>query len=135
VNNAATDVLIVDDDPDMVAIIRIMLDDSGYEVRSARNGKEALESVAEKMPAVVLLDMLMPVMDGWQCARELRARYGRRLPIVVVTAAEHAGSRAEQVDSDDVVAKPFDMAELLGIIARYAPRSGSVASTNAEGQP
>jgi DNA-binding response OmpR family regulator len=53
---------------------------------------------------------------------------------VVVTAAEHAGSRAEQVDSDDVVAKPFDMAELLRIIARYVPRSGSVASTDAEGQ-
>jgi CheY-like chemotaxis protein len=59
VNNGADDVLIVDDDPDMVTIIRIMLDDAGYQVRSARNGKEALESVATKMPAVVLLDILM----------------------------------------------------------------------------
>ena len=123
-NNGAADVLVVDDDPDMVAIIRIMLDDSGYQVRCARNGKEALESVAEKMPAVVLLDMLMPVMDGWQCARELRARYGRQVPIVVVTAAEHAGARAEQVGGDDVLAKPFEMAELLRIVARYAPRTG-----------
>ena len=132
-NNRAADVLVVDDDPDMVAIIRIMLDDSGYQVRCARNGKEALESVAERMPAVVLLDMLMPVMDGWQCARELRARYGRRVPIVVVTAAEHAGARAEQVGGDDVLAKPFEMAELLRIVARYAPRneSGS-ASTRSQ---
>jgi len=133
VNNGAADVLVVDDDPDMVAIIRIMLDDSGYQVRCARNGKEALESVAEKMPAVVLLDMLMPVMDGWQCARELRARYGRRVPIVVVTAAEHAGARAEQVGGDEVLAKPFEMAELLRIVARYAPRNGSgSASTPSE---
>jgi CheY-like chemotaxis protein len=133
VNNGAADVLVVDDDPDMVAIIRIMLDDSGYQVRCARNGKEALESVAEKMPAVVLLDMLMPVMDGWQCARELRARYGRRVPIVVVTAAEHAGARAEQVGGDEVLAKPFEMAELLRIVARYAPRNGSgSASTRSE---
>ena len=132
-NNGAADVLVVDDDPDMVAIIRIMLDDSGYQVRCARNGKEALESVAEKMPAVVLLDMLMPVMDGWQCARELRARYGRRVPIVVVTAAEHAGARAEQVGGDEVLAKPFEMAELLRIVARYAPRNGSgSASTRSE---
>ena len=124
-NNGADDVLIVDDDPDMVTIIRIMLDDAGYQVRSARNGKEALESVATKMPAVVLLDILMPVMDGWQCARELRARYGRRVPIVVVTAAEHAGARAEQVGCDDVLAKPFEMAELLRIVARYVPGNGS----------
>ena len=132
-NNGADDVLIVDDDPDMVTIIRIMLDDAGYQVRSARNGKEALESVAAKMPAVVLLDILMPVMDGWQCARELRARYGRRVPIVVVTAAEHAGARAAQVGGDDVLAKPFEMAELLRIVARYAPRneSGS-ASTRSQ---
>jgi len=124
-NNGADDVLIVDDDPDMVTIIRIMLDDAGYQVRSARNGKEALESVAAKMPAVVLLDILMPVMDGWQCARELRARYGRRVPIVVVTAAEHAGARAAQVGGDDVLAKPFEMAELLRIVARYVPGKGS----------
>ena len=124
-NNGADDVLIVDDDPDMVTIIRIMLDDAGYQVRSARNGKEALESVATKMPAVVLLDILMPVMDGWQCARELRARYGRRVPIVVVTAAEHAGARAAQVGGDDVLAKPFEMAELLRIVARYVPGKGS----------
>ena len=128
-NNGADDVLIVDDDPDMVTIIRIMLDDAGYQVRSARNGKEALESVAAKMPAVVLLDILMPVMDGWQCARELRARYGRRVPIVVVTAAEHAGARAAQVGGDDVLAKPFEMAELLRIVARYAPRNGAGAAS------
>ena len=116
------DVLVVDDDPDLREIVRIMLDVSGYEVRCARNGKEAVEAVAEKRPAVVLLDMLMPVMDGWQCARELRSRYGRAVPIVVVTAAEHARARADQIGGiDDVLPKPFEMDDLLRVVARYTP--------------
>ena len=92
-SDGSADVLVVDDDPDLREIVRMMLDCSGYQVRCAGNGKEAIEAVANRMPAVVLLDMLMPVMDGWQCARELRARYGRSVPIVVVTAAEHARAR------------------------------------------
>jgi CheY-like chemotaxis protein len=120
------DVLVVDDDPDLREIVRMMLDCSGYRVRCAGNGKEAVEAVAKRMPAVVLLDMLMPVMDGWQCARELRARYGRSVPIVVVTAAEHARARADQLgDVDDVLSKPFDMDALLRVVARFFQQSSS----------
>jgi len=119
-SDGSADVLVVDDDPDLREIVRMMLDCSGYQVRCAGNGKEAVEAVANRMPAVVLLDMLMPVMDGWQCARELRARYGRSVPIVVVTAAEHARARADQVgDVDDVLSKPFDMDDLLRVVARF----------------
>jgi CheY-like chemotaxis protein len=125
VNKVPGDVLVVDDDPDLMEIVRIMLDSSGYEVRCARNGREAIEAVAQKKPAVVLLDMLMPVMDGWQCARELRARYGSGIPIVVVTAAEHARARADQAGGvDDVLPKPFDMDDLLRVVARYAATHG-----------
>jgi len=120
------DVLVVDDDPDLREIVRMMLCCSGYQVRCAGNGKEAVEAVAKRMPAVVLLDMLMPVMDGWQCARELRARYGRSVPIVVVTAAEHARARADQIgDIDDVLSKPFEMDDLLRVVARFFRRSSS----------
>jgi CheY-like chemotaxis protein len=120
------DVLVVDDDPDLREVVGSMLQVSGYEVRCAGNGQEAVEAVAQKMPAVVLLDMLMPVMDGWQCARELRARYGRSVPIVVVTAAEHARARADQVgDVDGVLSKPFDMDDLLRVVARFFERSPS----------
>ena len=119
----APHILLVDDDPDLVEILRILLEDRGYSVRCARNGREALESVAEERPAVILLDMLMPVMDGWRCAREVRARYGRGVPIVVVTAAESARARANTVGSvDEVLAKPFDIGELLRIVNRYVPR-------------
>jgi len=118
------DVLVVDDDPDLMEIMQVMLHSSGYEVRCACNGREAIEAIAQKMPAVVLLDMLMPVMDGSQCAKELRARYGRNLPIVVVTAAEHAQARAAQagVVIDAVLAKPFEMEHLLRVVARYLPK-------------
>ncbi|HKE83160.1 MAG TPA: response regulator [Vicinamibacterales bacterium] len=122
----APHILLVDDDPDLVEILRILLEDCGYSVRCARNGREALESVAQERPAVILLDMLMPVMDGWRCAREVRARYGRGVPIVVVTAAENARARANTVGSiDEVLAKPFDIQELLRIVDRYVPKPQS----------
>jgi CheY-like chemotaxis protein len=68
--------------------------------------------------------MLMPVMDGRQCARELRARYGDTVPIVVVTAAEHARARASEIgDVADVLAKPFEMDDLIRVVERYAVKS------------
>jgi CheY-like chemotaxis protein len=117
------DVLVVDDDPDLLETMHTMLDLEGYEVRCVRNGQEALEAAAEKLPGVVLLDMLMPVMNGWECARELRARFGQRVPIVVVTAAEHAHARAARIGGvAGVLQKPFDMDDLLEIVSRYVPR-------------
>jgi len=122
-----TEVLFVDDDPDLRKAVRMMLHLAGYEVRCAENGKAALEAVVEKMPAVVLLDMLMPVMNGWECAAELRARFGRNVPIVVVTAAEHAHARAAQIGGvADVLQKPFDMDDLLRVVARYVPGKASM---------
>ena len=112
------DVLVVDDDPDMVDAMLLVLEGAGYASRSAANGRQALDAVAARMPALVLLDMLMPVMDGWQCARELRARYGRGVPIVVVTAAEHARARGEEVGADAALAKPFDVDDLLRVVSR-----------------
>jgi len=119
--NAADDVLVVDDNADMVEIIRLVLGEAGYVVRGASNGQEALAAVASRKPALVLLDMRMPIMDGWQCARELRARYGRSVPIVVLTAAEHAHSRGRDVGADDVLPKPFEVRQLLQIVRRYLP--------------
>lgn len=122
--NGQPDVLVVDDDPDLREIVRIMLHVSGYDVRCARNGKEALELVEQKVPAVVLLDMRMPVMNGWECARELRARYGCCLPIVVISASEHARASVQDVGVDDVLSKPFEMDDLLEVVARFAAKTG-----------
>src|SRR5262249_846275 len=113
------DVLVVDDDPDMVEVMLLVLKGAGYAARSAQNGRDALVAAEAQKPGLVLLDMLMPVMDGWSCARELRARYGASLPIVVVTAAEHAGARAAQIGADGVLPKPFEVHDLLEFTQRY----------------
>lgn len=112
-------VLVVDDDQDMLEVLDALLTNAGYQVRTAANGVEALGAVARAMPALVLLDMIMPVMDGWQFTQELRASYDTDVPIVVLTAAEHARSRCRGLDAADVLSKPFDAGELLRVVARY----------------
>jgi CheY-like chemotaxis protein len=114
------DVLVVEDNQDMANALLRLLHIAGYRARHAEHGLAALEAAAEQRPALVLLDMLMPVMDGWQCARELRARYGRDLPIVVISAAENVQSRGKEIGADEVLPKPFDMGRLLEIVGRYA---------------
>ncbi|HVJ14596.1 MAG TPA: response regulator [Polyangiaceae bacterium] len=115
------EVLVVDDDPDMAETMVEVLREAGYSARSAGDGKQALEAVEMHMPSLILLDVLMPVMDGWQCAREVRKRYGRDLPIVVVTAAEDVRARAEPMDVNEVLPKPFELDDLLRAVERYAP--------------
>ena len=82
----APSILVVEDDPDLLALVEMFLAESGRRVRTAPEGRAALARVAEEMPGLILLDMRMPVMNGWEFAREFRARYGRACPIVVVTA-------------------------------------------------
>lgn len=123
--NPRGEVLIVEDDEDMVEMIAVLLGSAGYPTRVALNGRQALEAVAREMPALILLDMLMPVMDGSEFIRRFRARYGAAVPIVVVTAAEHARSRCASLDVSEVLGKPFDIHELLRIVAGHvgAPRT------------
>jgi CheY-like chemotaxis protein len=113
------DVLVVDDDEDMIEVIQLVLQDAGYATRTALNGRQALDAVAESMPALIVLDMLMPVMDGWQFARQFRARYGSKVPIVVATAAEHVRSRADEIDAAGVLPKPFEVSDLVRLVARH----------------
>lgn len=112
-------VLVVEDDPDMADVMVLALSEYGFPARRAGNGRQALDEVADLIPGLILLDMLMPVMDGWTCARELRARYGRAIPIIIVTAAEDARARAEEVDADGVLPKPFEVDDLVGLAAHY----------------
>ena len=121
-DGAPHDVLIVDDDRDMIDVMTAVLRGDGYPCRRAPNGQRALELVAAAMPALVLLDMQMPVMNGWECARKLRASHGRALPIVIVTPARYAIVWREQVDADGVLRKPFSLDQLLRIVGRFVPR-------------
>ena len=115
----AAHVLIVDDDPDILGLIRMALDEAGYSVATATNGRLALERIAERRPAVVLLDLTMPVMNGWQLNERLRELYPG-LPVVFMTAAFRARTEAETHGAAGYLAKPFDVDDLLETVARFA---------------
>jgi len=106
-------VLVVDDDPDILEAICDVLEVEGYRVARARNGREALDRVKEEHPGAILLDLMMPVMDGIAFAGALRTRTGGdRIPIVVISA-EGNPQRAEAVGACGYLAKPFDVDALL----------------------
>ena len=122
-------VLVVEDDPDLVALMEVILQDAGYRVATAADGYEALQRVEAEMPALILLDMRMPRMNGWEFAEEFRARWGRACPIVVVTAAENARLRAEEIGAEGWLEKPFDLEDVLRAVERHlgppsAPAAG-----------
>lgn len=124
----APDVLIVEDNRDLIEALVLILEDAGFATRTAGDGQQALDAVEARKPALVLLDMLMPVMDGWTCARILRERYGATIPIVVLTAAEHARLRADEIGADAVLPKPVDIDTLISVVGRYAPREAQPVS-------
>jgi CheY-like chemotaxis protein len=106
-------VLLVEDDEDLREVEAEILRRAGYRVVTAREGREALERVAEEMPGVIFLDMRMPGMDGWAFAREFRARHNSSAAIVVVTAASGAQQRADEINADGVLGKPFLVADFV----------------------
>jgi len=113
-------ILVVEDDPDLLSLVEMILVDAGYRVATAPEGRAALARCAEELPALVFLDMRMPGMNGWDFARELRARHGRAVPIVVVTAAENARARAEEIGAEGWLAKPFDLEDVLRAARHHA---------------
>ncbi len=110
-------VLVVDDDVDLLELELEALTRRGYRVARAIHGEEALQRIAEEEPQLVLLDMRMPVMDGWTFARKLREQYGRRIPIVVVTAAEDYKLRADEVGAEAALGKPFELDDFYEVVA------------------
>jgi CheY-like chemotaxis protein len=114
----AGQVLVVEDDESLREVIEWTLSDEGYSVASAENGAVALVQVDARPPALILLDMRMPVMDGWEFARTYQARPGPPAPIVVVTAAADAAERARQIRAVDFLSKPFDVSDLIETVRR-----------------
>jgi len=119
---ATSCVLVVEDQDDIREFVAFVLQNEGYCVMTADNGAVALEEVGRKPVGVVLLDMRMPVMDGWAFADAYRRRPGPHAPIVVLTAAQDAASRAAQINADDYLGKPFELDDLLSVVARYTRR-------------
>jgi len=108
-------ILIVDDDPAIRIILEALLLSEGYDLVFAENGREALEKAAELTPDLILLDVMMPDMDGFEVCRCLRGdRHLAEVPVIVVTALDDRDSRLEGIEAgaDDFVTKPFDRHEL-----------------------
>ena len=117
--------LVVDDDHDIAEMVRMALTDEGYEVVLASNGEVALTASQLHLFDIILLDMRMPVMDGWTFARTYRALPGPHAPMIVVTAARDASERAAEISADGFLAKPFSLDELFDIVNRYVRRSSA----------
>lgn len=115
-------VLIVDDDPEIRECIQRILEEEGYDVRTAENGQRALDRIEEQRPDVVLLDLNMPVMSGWQLQQRLREQE-LRIPLIFMTAATNARAEAERHHADGFLPKPFELNHLVQTVARFAPAS------------
>ena len=110
-------ILVIDDDPAILDTVSEILGDEGYPVELAANGAEGLQALDRVSPAVVLLDMRMPVLDGWRFAHVLKER-GIKLPILVMTAAQDARRWAQEIGADAYLAKPFDLLTLIDTVER-----------------
>jgi DNA-binding NarL/FixJ family response regulator len=119
-------VLIVDDDEPFRALVAALVEQAGFEVQHAETGEDALRLAAEVLPAVVVLDVVLPGLSGYEVCRRLREEFGDAVPIIFVS-----GERAQEYDraagmllgADDYVTKPFDPGEFLARIRRHASRS------------
>ena len=111
-------VLVVDDDPDILQTLALCLSTEGYRVLMAANGQEALDVLQRERPACILLDLMMPVMDGWQFVAEMEGRKLRRSPLLILSADRAVQGHAARLRADAYLAKPFDLDELLGKVAQ-----------------
>jgi len=123
-------VLIADDDPDILMLISLTLERDGYEVISAKDGVRALESAQERVPHLVVLDLMMPGLDGCEVTRRLRAAEATKdVPIMIVTAfaEETQAAMALEAGADAYMKKPFSPRELLSktasLLLERRPRS------------
>lgn len=118
--NGRTQILIVDDDQEIREMVEYALGDEGYSVISAQHGEAALEMLEHHSPSLILLDMRMPVMDGWTFVRTYRRRPAPHIPIVVMTAAIDAAQWAREVAASGFIAKPFELTRLFDTVRRHA---------------
>jgi len=116
----AKHILCIEDEPEMIDLIRLILGRRGFNVVGAAGGKEGLEKVRQEPPDLILLDLMMPDMDGWEVYQQIKAdEKTKNIPVIVVTA------KAQSIDKvlglhiakvDDYIAKPFSPQELLASV-------------------
>lgn len=118
--DAARRILVVDDDVDIRESIAEVLAEAGYDVALAANGREALDEIARAPVCAVLLDLMMPVMDGWELMKELRrSLLHAAIPVVVVSADANVREKARALAADAWLRKPIHIVDLLALLDRY----------------
>jgi len=116
-----TSVLVVDDEPQVVWMLQFSLEAEGFQTFAARDGRTALDELRQHRPQLMLLDIMMPVMDGWSVLQEIRdLPEGERPRVVVVSARATLRDRAKAAELGAIafVAKPFNVDDLLGVLNR-----------------
>lgn len=112
-------ILVVDDDPSIRSLVAEVLEDEGFTVDLASNGAEALALLEGSLPSVIVTDLMMPVMDGWEFVRTCRQDTGLSgVPIVVMSAAHGLPDHAKHLGVRACLAKPFDLDVLVGAVDR-----------------
>ena len=104
-------ILLVDDEPSILKILSIKLRVSGYQIITALNGNEALKLIKSEKPDLVLLDVIMPGMDGFEVLQKLRVF--SKLPVIIVSARPEYSKQAINLGANAFISKPFDIDELL----------------------
>jgi len=126
----AKKVLIADDEQQLALAVKIRLQSKGYQVVTASDGRSALELAEQERPDLVILDVLMPVMDGYSCLRELNSRFGRgKIPVIILTARDQMKDLFELEGVEDYVIKPFDHEDLLLRVERAFKRRAPKAES------
>ena len=112
-------ILIIEDEEIIQTLIEEALSDEGYDVVVAEHGAAALALLEKWTPDVILLDMWMRVMQGWQFVQAYRQASGNRAPIIVMSAVVDAGDHPVEIEADRFLAKPLDLDELLDLIGQF----------------
>ena len=131
------DILLTDDDPEIRRVTSVILESQGYKVRTARNGEEALEKIKEKAPDILILDLLMPQMDGFEVCKRSKELKGRKFPIIILSAIREESSRRRyeletqsDLNVDDYVSKPISPTVLLQRVEKALRKHRIVNSTS-----
>lgn len=120
----ATKIMVVDDDSNICELLRLYLEKEGYEVVLAFDGAEALKQFAKEKPSLILLDVMMPELDGWQVCREIRKQSD--CPIIMLTAKNELFDKVLglELGADDYVVKPFEAKEVIARVKAVLRRCG-----------
>ena len=132
------EILVVDDEASVVEVVSLYLKREGYAVRTARDGRQALDAVQEHTPALIVLDLMLPKVDGLEIMRRLRDDSGLDVPVIMLTARSQETDRIYglELGADDYVVKPFSPAELVARVKAVLRRTqGESGAIQKEDQP